>query len=213
MRSSILFPSLFLVSLFFVPASAFADPPPPSGAPPPDEKALVTAPKPVADVPKAAAPGTDTTAATVSAGGQLATGNSRMLAMTANAKFDVRRGENGFGAAFIGNYGESASGPGAPETTTTENFQGRLRYDRYLLDRLSLFLIGTVRHDKFQGLDGRLNVDPGVKYMFILSDPTTLWAELGYDFQYDARNGSALVQVRREPRPDPRRAAAPANGD
>ena len=26
---------------------------------------------------------------------------------------------------------------------TTENLQGRLRYDRYLTDRLSLFLIGT----------------------------------------------------------------------
>ena len=112
MRSPILFPSLLLLSFTFVPASAFADPPPPPGTPPPDEKTLVAAPKPVADAPKAAAPGTDTTSATVSAGGQLATGNSRLLAMTANAKFDMRRGDNGFGAAFIGNYGETATGPG-----------------------------------------------------------------------------------------------------
>jgi putative salt-induced outer membrane protein YdiY len=164
-------------------------------APPPDQKALVAAPAPVAAAPKIAAPGTDTTTATVSAGGQLATGNSRMLAATANAKFDMRRGANGFGAAIIGNYGESSTTPGVPMTTTTENFQGRLRYDRYVLDNLSIFLIGTVRHDKFQGLDGRLNVDPGLKYIFYQSDPTSFWAELGYDFQYDARNGSALTQL------------------
>ena len=55
--------------------------------------------------------------------------------------------------------------------------------------------MGTVRHDKFQGLDGRFNVDPGVKYLFVLTDPTSAWAEMGYDFQYDARNGSALTQL------------------
>jgi len=172
------------------------------GAPPPDEKALVDAPKPVADAPKLAPPGIYTTSATVSAGGQLATGNSRLLALTMNGKLDMRRGANGFGAAIIGNYGESAL-PGAPLVTTTENFQGRLRYDRYLLDRVSVFLMGTVRHDKFQGLDGRLNIDPGVKYIFLLSDPTSLWAEVGYDFQYDARNGSALAQTDADGNPLP----------
>ena len=93
------------------PAFAQAASPPP-GTPPPDQKALVAAPKPVADAPKADA-GKDSTNATVSAGGQLATGNSRLLAMTANAKFDMRRGANAFGAAIIGNYGEGAASPSA----------------------------------------------------------------------------------------------------
>src|SRR5271154_6951405 len=122
-----------------VPSTAFAD----TGAPPPDQKALVTAPKPVADAPKVEPP-TDGTAASVSAGGQLATGNSRLLAVTANGKFDMRRGANGFGASIIANYGESPTPPTsttAPLATSTENFQGRLRYDRYLLERMSLFLI------------------------------------------------------------------------
>ena len=175
------------------PAVAFAD----TGAPPPDQKALVAAPTPVAAPPKIDSKANDSTTATVSAGGQLATGNSRLLAMTANGKFDMRRGANGFGAAFIGNYGQSAAPAAAgtpsdstPLTTSTENFQGRLRYDRYVLDDMSLFLIGTVRHDKFQGLDGRVNIDPGLKYLFVQSDATGFWAELGYDFQYDARNGN-----------------------
>ncbi len=190
LSSSIALPFTVLGALgALLPATASAQ------TPPPDQAALVAAPKPVADAPKLLPPPTDTTAATVSAGGQLATGNSRLLAMTANAKFDMRRGANGFGAAFIGNYGQSAATPGAPLATTTENFQGRLRYDRYILDRLSLFLIGTARHDKFQGLDGRLNVDPGLKYLFVSTDETGFWAELGYDFQYDARNGDSLEQV------------------
>jgi hypothetical protein len=194
MRSPVVLSALFLVSIPLVPARAFADPPP-LGTPPGDEAALVAAPKPAEDAPKPPPPVTDSTTVTLSAGGQLATGNSRMLAMTANGKFDMRRGANGFGAAIIGNYGESATGPGAPEMTTTENFQGRLRYDRYLLDRLSLFLMGTARHDRFQGLDGRLNIDPGVKYMFVLTKPTTFWGEVGYDFQYDARSTSGRIQV------------------
>jgi hypothetical protein len=185
------FISSLVVGSVALPAAALAD----TGAPPPDAKALVAAPKAAADAPKVDTGGTDSMSATVAAGGQYSTGNSRLLAMTANGKFDLRRGANGFGASIIGNYGESAASQTTPWTTSAENFQGRLRYDRYLVDRLSLFLIGTARHDKFQGLDGRLNVDPGVKYLFILSDPTTLWVELGYDFQYDARNGSALVQV------------------
>jgi putative salt-induced outer membrane protein len=79
--------------------------------------------------------------------------------------------------------------------TTAQNLQARLRYDRYLLESLSLFLIGTGRHDRFQGLDFRLNVDPGVKYLFVKTDLTSFWGELGYDFQYDVRRDDALPQV------------------
>jgi putative salt-induced outer membrane protein YdiY len=187
-----------LVVLGLSPSFAFADP----GTPPADQKALVSAPAAARAAPTANAPTLDSTTATVAAGGQLATGNSQLLAMTANGKLDVRRGSNGYGAAIIGNYGESAL-PGASLQTTTENFQGRLRYDRYVLDELSLFLIGTVRHDKFQGIDGRLNIDPGIKYLFVATPETSFWAELGYDFQYDARNGSALAQVDASGKPIP----------
>src|ERR1700729_3312898 len=103
MRPPVILSALFLVSIPFVPARAFADPPP-LGPPPADEAALVAAPKPAEDAPKPPPPVTDSTTVTLSAGGQLATGNSRMLPMTANRKFEMRRGANGFGAAIIGNY-------------------------------------------------------------------------------------------------------------
>jgi hypothetical protein len=53
--------------------------------------------------------------------------------------------------------------------------------------------LNTGRHDKFQGIDFRYNLDPGFKYLFINTAPTSLWGEAGYDLQYDIRNDSALT--------------------
>jgi putative salt-induced outer membrane protein YdiY len=175
--------------VLFSTAVAFADDPA-MGAPPAEGAALVDAPKFAADAPKTDAPKKETTA-TLSAGGQFSSGNSKLVAATANGKFEMRRDADGFGAALLANYGEGAP-PGQPVQTTAQNIQGRLRYDRYLIDSTSLFLIGTGRHDRFQGLDFRLNVDPGAKYLFVNTDPTSFWAELGYDFQYDIRRDDAL---------------------
>ena len=159
------------------------------GAPPPEAKALVAAPKAAADAPRQDKP-LDETNATISAGGQIATGNSKLVAGTVNGKFDMRRDANGFGTSLVGNYGEGGK-PNLPMQTTVQNLQLRARYDRYLIDRLSLFLIGTGRHDRFQGLDIRLNIDPGVKYLFVNEETTKLWGEAGYDFQYDVRREDA----------------------
>lgn len=175
----------------FLSAGARADAPP-VAAPPPDTAALVTAPKATEDVPKFD-PQTNETTATVSAGGQLSTGNSQQAAVTGNGKFAMRRGADAFGAAIIGNYGEGAA-PGQELRETTENLQGRLRYDRFVLDEMSLFLMGTAMHDRFLGLEVRFNVDPGVKYIVYHTATTSLWGEAGYDFEYDDRLNSALYQ-------------------
>ncbi|MGA2447605.1 MAG: DUF481 domain-containing protein [Polyangiaceae bacterium] len=160
------------------------------GVPPPEAVAAVSAPQ---DIPAPAkiANSTRETTATVSAGGLLTTGNSRTAAGTANGKFDMRRGTDGFGASLVGNYGEGAA-PGQGWHVTTQNLQGRVRYDRYLADNFSIFAIVTGRDDRFQGLDFRLNLDPGVKYLFLNGEATKLWAEAGYDFQYDIRREDAL---------------------
>jgi putative salt-induced outer membrane protein len=167
---------------------------PPTGAPPPDATALVTAPKDdnlsAPDLKKPL----DGTSISLSAGGQLATGNTRLLAGTMNGEWDSRWGNNGIGASILGNYGQGAS-PGAAVVETAENVQGRFRYDRYIIDQASLFLINTVRHDRFQGLEVRYNLDPGFKYLFLSAATNTLWAEAGYDFQYDVREDSARVQL------------------
>jgi hypothetical protein len=181
--------------------------------PPADVAASVSAPTAAGAPPAPPPPMTDSTNAAVSAGGQIATGNSRSVAMTGTGKFDMRRGPNAFGAAVIGNYAEAYITPAAtfipkqtvtdtagqmvtiPQHTvpgaapawaeSTENLQGKLRYDRYLTRDFSVFAQETGTHDAFQALTIRLNTDVGVKYLFLDKASTKIWFEAGYDFQYD----------------------------
>ncbi len=161
------------------------------GAPPPDAKKEAAGPGPAREAPKLTTAPEGTTAS-VSAGGLSSTGNSRLVAFTGAGNVDWRGGANGFGASVVGNYGRSAP-PGGDMQTTTENAQGRLRYDRYVIEDASVFMLVTGRHDKFQGLAFRLNLDPGFKYLFVNRPKTQLWAEAGYDFQYDTRMENARL--------------------
>ena len=161
-----------------------------AGAPPADQKALVAAPAAPGAAPDLDTKANDSQSATVSAGGQLSSGNSKLVAGTANAIYAIRRGQNAFGASLIANYGESAVRPN-DTILTTENLQAKVRYDRFLTDRTSVFGLVTGRHDYFQGLDFRLNLDPGVKYIFVKTEHTAFWGEAGYDFQQDVRNNTA----------------------
>ncbi len=158
----------------------------------PDGTPIVAPPK-VADAPGANKL-TDSTNITLSAGGQWVTGNSNSLAGTVNGTFEMRRGDNGFGAGLLGNYAQGAP-PGASQVETTENLQGKLRYDRYFGELQSVFLLTTGRHDRFQGLDFRWNVDPGYKRLFFNTPKTAFWGEAGYDFQYDIREDTALTPI------------------
>ena len=170
-------------------------------APPPDAEALAAGPKGPADAPTIDKPKNDSTSVTLSAGGLLTSGNSRTVALTLNGAFDLRRGNNGFGALVLGNYGEAAAKPDVPLAESAENIQGRLRYDRYFGDRMSLFLITTGRYDKFQGLAFRFNLDPGFKYIVTKSTRTALWAEAGYDFQHDTRTEPGRMELDKDGKP------------
>jgi putative salt-induced outer membrane protein len=128
----------------------------------------------------------------VSAGGLLATGNSRSLSLTGSGQVRFRRMQNEYSANIAGNYGRSAPTPADDMQTSVENLQGRIRYDRFLSEHWSVFVAQSGRKDRFQGLDLRLNFDPGVAYYIFDEDKHRLWAELGYDFQYDIRTSAAL---------------------
>ncbi len=128
------------------------------------------------------------------AGGALiAAGNSRSLAATGSANLRVLREANQYTADFSANYARSAAESDAPLETTVENYQGRLRYDRFLSERWSLFISLSGRHDQFQGLDLRANIDPGAAYYFLTAPKHRLWIEGGYDMQYDLRDDAALL--------------------
>lgn len=124
----------------------------------------------------------------LSAGGFLSQGNSRTLAFTSAADYLLRRSDSQFTAIAAVNYGRSAAGPGAPYETSVENYQARLRYDYFFATHVAGFFSVSGRRDRFQGLDLRLNLDPGLAYYFIDEKGHRLWAELGYDLQHDIRN-------------------------
>jgi putative salt-induced outer membrane protein YdiY len=163
-----------------------------SGQAPADATALVAAPTSTTKAPDKEDT-LDVTTAALSAGGQLSTGNSRLLAGTIAGAYQTRFDRNGIGLSLLGNYGESAT-PTSNLHVSAQNVQGRARYDRYLLDQFSVFLINTGRHDRFQGIDFRYNLDPGVKYLFVQQPATNLWGEFGYDFQYDVRRDDSLTE-------------------
>ena len=134
----------------------------------------------------------DATEAKIQAGGLAASGNSRSLALTGLANLRVRRADNELSVAAAANYGRAAATPDDDMETSVENYQGKLRYDRFLSDRVAVFLSLSGRHDRFQGLDLRMNLDPGVAYYFVTGAKQQLWGELGYDFQYDVRTEEAI---------------------
>ena len=127
----------------------------------------------------------------LSMGGLFASGNARTVALTAAAKYRLRRFEHQLMAAAATNFARAAQ-PSARSDTTVENYQGLARYDYFLDNRVSLFAQLVARRDRFQGLDLRLNTDPGVAYHFIETKTQRLVTEVGYDLQYDIRRDEDL---------------------
>jgi putative salt-induced outer membrane protein YdiY len=128
----------------------------------------------------------------LSFGALFGTGNARSTAITGGTNFRLRRSRHQASASFLGNYGRAATGPGTEPVDTVGNLQGRARYDLFVAERWSLFGMVTARHDPFQRLDLRLNVDPGVAFYVINGQKERLFVEAGYDFQYDVRASSAV---------------------
>jgi putative salt-induced outer membrane protein len=126
-------------------------------------------------------------------GGLFSAGNARTIAVTSLAKARFRRDEHQLSFGAVANFARAGK-KGVPVETTVENFQGLLRYDYYFTNNISAFLQSTARHDRFQGLDLRLNVDPGLAYYFINTKTHRLQVEGGYDLQHDVRRREALVQ-------------------
>lgn len=143
----------------------------------------------------------DATELAVQGGALSSAGNSRSLAITSSTRFLLRRGRHETGATAAANYARAAQPESDQMETTIENYQGRIRYDYFLTRRLSLFLAIQGRRDRFQGLDFRLGIDPGVSYSFIRDKDVRLWTEVGYDYQYDVLTDETLELAETEGTP------------
>ena len=135
----------------------------------------------------------DATEFDIALGGIFSTGNSRNLAFTGLTNFRLRRTIHQFGASVAGNYGATGVADSDRYETTLGNVQGLARYDVFFARDWTAFLQVTARHDTFQGLDLRMNVDPGFAYYAINKPNHRLWFEAGYDFQYDLRTDEARI--------------------
>ncbi|NVB41221.1 DUF481 domain-containing protein [Pseudenhygromyxa sp. WMMC2535] len=133
----------------------------------------------------------DVTEFDIALGGIFNTGNSRAMAGTALTNFRLRRTIHQFTAQAAGNIGaqgmEDDNGDPDGYEKSVANVQALARYDVFFAERWTAFLQATVRHDRFQSLDLRLNVDPGVAFYALNKPKHRLWFEAGYDFQYDLR--------------------------
>jgi putative salt-induced outer membrane protein len=135
----------------------------------------------------------DSTELKLSAGGLFSGGNSKSIAATGSTKLHLRRDKNQLDGALAANYGQAApKGEGELETTV-ENFQGKIRYDRFVAEHVAVFAALSGLRDRFLGLSLRLNLDPGLAYYFVDVPKHRLWTELGYDLQYDFRRPEAIT--------------------
>jgi putative salt-induced outer membrane protein len=132
------------------------------------------------------------TEAKVNFGALVAAGNSKSLAITGGATLATRFIDSNLLAfAIAGNYARAGkTGEGMQQSV--ENFQGKARYDRFFTPDFTGFTAVTARYDRFQGLDLRLNVDPGFAYYLVNDKKQSLRLELGYDFQFDVRRQETI---------------------
>lgn len=137
----------------------------------------------------------------LSFGALISTGNARSTAITGGTNFLLRRDRHQLTATFLGNYGRAAATIDDDPVDTVGNLQGRTRYDFFLSKRWSLFGMVTARHDPFQRLDLRLNVDPGAAFYVINRAKEQLRFEAGYDFQLDVRDPDSAVELQADGSP------------
>jgi len=137
---------------------------------------------------------------TLGAGGTLAMGNSRVQNYNAIGDFGLRRGANQLGVKAAFNQGSSspqrdADGVLPPMQENISNYQGLVRYDRFFSEVVSGFIQASALTDKFQGLDLRLNIDPGIA-IYAINEATHQWSfDVGYDFQYEDYRDDSLGEL------------------
>lgn len=131
----------------------------------------------------------------LSFGALLSTGNARNTAITGGTTFLLRRDKHQLFATFLGNYGRAAPSADVEPVDTVGNLQGRARYDYFVADRWALFGMFTIRHDPFQLIDVRMNIDPGVALYVLNQKVQQLRVEAGYDFQYDNPSDAAVART------------------
>lgn len=139
--------------------------------------------------------------ASAQAGFILNTGNSRSAAFSAGLTASRKEGDNKFSVDGAAAYARSevrtfadtnmngTIGPGEitrDESTTTKNWNLKLRYDRFFTAHDSAYVAGRIGADEIAGKELTGGGQIGYSRILFKNDVHELTAEAGYDFSYES---------------------------
>ncbi len=120
-------------------------------------------------------------------GGSWSTGNTKAYAANSQARFAIRRGNNQLTWSGVANYSRAtaspaSSDPDAEETTYVADslWYTRARYDRFVLEKSTVFVGGQFFRDSGSGFRARAAGDVGVTRTLFATEPFELYAEAGF---------------------------------
>lgn len=126
-------------------------------------------------------------------GGTFATGNVEFYTINGGLTFARKWNKNQISAMGLANTGKglvdadgSATLSEAERTVgrveTARRYEGEARYDRFVGEQTSLYLLGGALIDPFAGYDLRSHEQFGVSRQFVKTDKVTLVGEVGADY-------------------------------
>jgi hypothetical protein len=131
--------------------------------------------------------------ANMTAGLVFVTGNAQSLGFSGTALVGVKHWNNELtlsgGGAYV-SAGTSAYGKGGPVTdhiTSVENWLAKARYDRYFLEKNTVFVSLQSQGDRPSGYIYRVEPQVGYARLFWKSIHQTLRGEIGYDYTFEHR--------------------------
>lgn len=132
-------------------------------------------------------------ALSVEVGGTYTTGNAVYYTINGAASGSYKWDRNKLGVKGIANLGEAiADGDGdgflseaerdAGLVQNAKRYEGEGRYDRFLADRDSLYVLAGALHDPFGGYDLRTHEQVGYSRLLVDTEDTKLTGEIGADY-------------------------------
>lgn len=135
-------------------------------------------------------------------GGVYTTGNTEFYLLTAGMNGSYKWQRSKVGTVLGANIGRARPlddtgvvDPSQPMVRSAQKYFIDARYDFYLSDHDSLYVLGGALHDKFAGLSLRTHEQVGYSRTLIGTDETTLLAELGID---DAQEWQLVDEIRQD---------------
>lgn len=139
-------------------------------------------------------------------GGMWTSGNASAYVLTGAAQFGRRWKANQFSAAAGANLGAAvpdADGNGFLDdderdvgfVRNSRRVQGEARYDRFLSDRDSIYVLAGAFHDTFAGFDLRSHEQVGYSRLFVNEEKSQVRGEIGLDYAQEWRTTPEFANI------------------